>query len=163
MMLISDVAGSVRDAADESICEVFSLMTGVPLTLETVQSGDDGIVSCLSQDRALIVLLAITGEIQGSLSLSLHTQAAIDWTHALIEHVADDIDQIVVDAVGELGNMFVGGVKRRLSAYDLKMSLPTVIRACDVCLVAPRNAFPDRMQYRYSTHVMTVLIVLRHL
>lgn len=160
MILSNDVEALFRDTADESIREVFSLMTTESLIRETFASGEVGFANSLCQVRSLTVLLAITGEIQGSLSLSLSEQAAIDWTHALIEHEASDIDQTVIDAVGELGNMFVGGAKRRLSAYDIKMSLPTVIRAGDASLVFPRNTRLDRIHYRFSTHPMTVLIAV---
>ena len=37
------------------------------------------------------------------------------------------IDEEVVDVVGELANMVAGGAKAQLEAYEMRISLPTVI------------------------------------
>jgi CheY-specific phosphatase CheX len=163
MTLCIDTEKLVRDAVDKSIREVFSMMIGEELTQKIEETPRESIPAAKKAEPAMTVLLGFTGDIQGSLSLSLSDQAAIDWTRGLIEHETAEVDQTVVDAVGELGNMVIGGVKRRLAGNNLTMSLPTVIRAGESSLVFPTNTSPIYMVYEYSIYSMTFVIAIRNL
>jgi len=161
MALCIDKELIVRQAVDASICEVFSTMIGEDLKLASATYVEPGLRNSESNEPALTVLLGLTGGIQGTLSLSLSERAAIQWTHALIEHETNKVDQTVIDAVGELGNMVIGGVKRRLAGNSLTMSLPTVIRANEDSLVFPTTVVPVYVLYEFGNHVMTFVIALQ--
>jgi CheY-specific phosphatase CheX len=163
MTLCIDSEKLVRESVDRSIREVFSMMIGVELTQSRASSpGPIASVAC-SGEPAMTVLLGLTGEIQGSLSLSLTEKAAIEWTRALIDHETDEVDQTVIDAVGELGNMVVGGVKRRLAGNNLTMSLPTVFRASERSLVFPTSTTPIHVGYEFADYTMTFVIALSNI
>jgi chemotaxis protein CheX len=70
----------------------------------------------------------------------------------------DSVDQTVVDAVGELGNMVVGGVKRRLADFRLTMSLPSVIRAGRHQMGFPSAHLPTQLDYTFDGNQLTILI-----
>jgi len=163
MTLCIDTEKLVRDAVDLSIREVFSMMIGEELSQNVVDGHDSLPPSPNKAEPSMTVLLGFTGDIQGSLSLSLSEHAAIHWTHALIDHETEEVDQTVIDAVGELGNMVVGGVKRRLAGSNLTMSLPTVIRASESSLVFPTSIVPIYIRYGFARHQMTFVIAIRSL
>jgi len=155
MTVCVDTDTIVRDAADASIREVFSMMIG-----EAIDAIDEPSLGPVSTE-AMTVLLGLTGEIQGSISVSLGEAAAIQWTKALIDHETTEVDQTVVDAVGELGNMVVGGAKRRMARNGLSMSLPTVFRAGHGSLVFPTHTTPVHIHYRFGHFVLTLVIAMR--
>jgi CheY-specific phosphatase CheX len=157
MAFCIDTENAIKDSIDQSVREVFSMMIDEQLQ-ELVFSESDDQGTNPETRGALTVLLGLTGDIQGSLSLSLSDTAAIHWTRALIEHETSEVDQTVIDAVGELGNMVIGGAKRRLTGHTLTMSLPSVIRAGDASLVFPTNTFPVRVRYEFAGHPLTIVI-----
>ena len=71
-----------------------------------------------------------------------------------------EIDQTVIDAVGELGNMVVGGAKRRLCEFALTMSLPSVICAGIESVQFQSNANPLRLQYRFDQSSLAIWVAL---
>lgn len=60
----------------------------------------------------------------------------------MIGHATDTIDEQVIDAVGEIANMVVGGAKCRLTQYKLNMSLPTVICGRGLTINFPSGVRP---------------------
>ncbi len=155
MILSFDVEQSVRYAVDESIREVFSMMLNRSIECGTVEES-----VAASQNSAITVLLGLTGEIQGSLSLTLTEKAAIDWTRELINEDITEMDENVSDAVGELGNLVVGGAKRRLEDFGLSMSLPTVLRAGNSSLIFPKHSKPFEIVYCFNCQPLTVIVAM---
>jgi len=162
MTLCIDTEKLVRDSVDKSIRDVFSMMIGAELTRIEFETREMSRPEPENIEPSMTVLVGLTGDIQGTLSLSMSDLAAIAWSHALIEHETDKVDQTVVDAIGELGNMVVGGVKRRLAGNNLTMSLPTVIRTSEASLVFPTNTSPIQVQYDFAGYTITFVIAMRN-
>ena len=165
MSLCADSTTAVIDSIDESIREVFEMMAGATLTRKNslcrVGVGVGvGTPNREQDDTEISVVMGLTGDLQGLLSLSMDAAAAIRWTESLIDHQSDIIDQTVIDAVGELGNMVVGGAKRRLDGYSLTMSLPSVIRVASTEIEFPSSAAPIQVSFEYEGSILTILIVL---
>ncbi len=161
MSLCVDTELAVKEAVDQAIREVFRTMTGQTVGLLT---GEFNFENNEWNDPALAkltVVLGFTGNIQGSLCLSLSEQAAIQWSEAILLEDLSQVDQTVIDAVGELGNMVVGGAKRRLPGNNLTMSLPTVLRAGDSALEFGTHLSPVKMRYQYAGHVVVMTIAVR--
>lgn len=76
---------------------------------------------------------------------------ALTFSEAAILHIANEmlhgefsvIDGLVIDLVGELANMVLGGAKSELEkeGYFFQLSLPTIILGCDY-LVAHKTDAP---------------------
>ena len=75
----------------------------------------------------LTAIIGLSGEIIGTVVLSLEREVAISATEALLGERPSSIDADVVDATGELSNIVAGGAKAQMSQYELSLALPTVI------------------------------------
>lgn len=156
MTLCTDTETAIIESIDESIKEVFEMMAGAAL------SRFEGIDAASPADsKEISVVMGLTGELQGSLFLTMYQDAALAWTKALIDHEASEIDQTVIDGVGEMGNMVVGGAKRRLTDYVVTMSLPSVILAGKDDIVFPTGSEPLAIRYDYAGSTLSVLIALQ--
>lgn len=158
--LCQDIEISLTESIDQSIRETFEMMAGSVITVKETCCPFKSNAKVLQAESAISVIMGWTGDLHGSLSLTLVDEAARAWTRALIEHDSGQVDQTVIDAVGELGNMVVGGTKRRMSDFSLTMSLPTVVRAGSASMEFPSSTAPLRMVYDYEATDMTILIAL---
>lgn len=157
MTLCTDTETAVIESIDESINEVFEMMAGSALNRIELEISEGQTES----KNDITVVMGLTGELQGSLSLSMSRDGAFAWTKALIDHETSELDQTVIDAVGEMGNMVVGGAKRRLTDFVLTMSLPSVIHAGKDDIVFPTGSEPLAINYDYEGTVLAVMIALQ--
>lgn len=161
--LCTDVANAISEAVDASLRETFEMMIG-----ETVTLTQTSCTSPTSESRTpdaedcnqVTVVVGLSGGLQGSVSLCLDTEAAFLWTRKLIDHETDRVDQTVIDGIGELGNMVVGGAKGRLEDHMLTLGLPCVVLAGKSRLAFPTNSTPVELQYDLNGHGVTVFISL---
>ncbi|TWT79102.1 hypothetical protein CA13_04990 [Planctomycetes bacterium CA13] len=162
MALCIDTETAVMEAANGSLGEVFEMMVGESLTpFGTCDSQNPLSESNKGNaDDDVSVVVAISGDLNGSVNICLDKDSAFRWARQLIDHETDTMDQTVVDAVGELGNMVVGGTKRRLASYNLTMSLPSVVRAGVECLEFPSHIKPARLDYQYDEHRLAIVVAL---
>jgi len=72
-------------------------------------------------------VIGLSGGAAGTVVLSLSKSVALKAASTLLMYEASEIDDDVVDAVGELTNMVAGGAKAQLAEFDLSVSLPSVI------------------------------------
>jgi CheY-specific phosphatase CheX len=111
------------DHLDETISEVFVQMLGV--TCLPSASATQG-------EEQFKVVLHVTGEIERTFCLYFDKAAAKAAVYAFTQDDTADWEPQVEDAVGEIGNMVVGTLKRKLltSAIPSQLSIPTVTREC---------------------------------
>lgn len=161
MTITMDCGTEVIESLDGSIREAFTLM----IDQEIKQKSIGQIVPCafesLAADPAVTVVVGLAGTLQGSVSIVLSKQAALAWTSGLLDLETDELDQTVIDAVGELGNIVVGGLKRRLTEGELKMTLPSVFRINKDSIVFPTGASPTQVNYDFNGDDITVLVTLQ--
>ncbi|MEM8670157.1 MAG: chemotaxis protein CheX [Planctomycetota bacterium] len=159
MTLCTDTESAIVDAIDQSAREVFQMMAGVELTSIDSTSVNAGAQSA-TPECDVTVVMGLSGDLQGSMIINMCETTANVWTGHLLGTETDSIDQDVIDAVGELGNMVVGGAKRRLVDFDLTMSLPSVLQAGMDRMRFPSNLDPIRLNYEFEHHPLCVLIAL---
>lgn len=89
-----------------------------------------------SLKKDLLPLGEVTGIIplecednRGSLAISFSRQAVLGITERLLGESVTEIDDTVIDAVGELTNMVTGGAKAKLAenGFDFDLSRPQVV------------------------------------
>ena len=74
-------------------------------------------------------VIGFTGEARGAVVISMKQEIALNVTNILTGVKHKEIDDDVVDAVGELVNIIAGNVKQELEdAFRLIISLPTIVR-----------------------------------
>lgn len=162
--LDSDTAMQVAEAVDQSMDEVFQMMTGQGVNqvgrseLPVPQDGEFTMDPSGYGD--LTVTLSLDGQLRGTIGICLPKACALDWTETLIDHKTEEIDQTVVDACGELGNMVVGGAKRRITGYQLKIGLPNVIIADRNAIVFPSGVKPLNLEFEVGDSSIQVFVAL---
>jgi len=164
-----DIESAIQDAIDCSIRETFSMMIGEELEFLGTRPfhqavlGEPSLQPQADQNESLeeiTVVVGLSGGLQGSVSVCLDRQSALLWTQRLIDHETDRFDQTVIDAIGELGNMVVGGTKGRLEDFTLTIGLPCVLLAGPSRLAFPSSCIPTQLEYRVDGHCMNVFLSL---
>ena len=80
-----------------------------------------------SPEYELSAVIGITGIVVGTIVLSVKKQTALNIYEAMIGIKAEEIDQEVMDAVGEITNMIAGSAKAKLASLSLSISIPNLI------------------------------------
>jgi chemotaxis protein CheX len=100
----------------------------------------------------VLSLIGLAGAVIGNGALVCSAGVACDLSSRLLMSEFSAVDEEVLDAVGEITNMIVGGFKHLLEPYagQLQMSIPTVVFGKNIAtrnskanvVVAVRCAFP---------------------
>ncbi len=109
-------------AFETATVRVFDTMASIPLIPGSILSAESG--ACLHEINAIVPIL---GRYVGSVVIGADREFAMAFTETVLGYRPETIDDDVVDAVKELGNMIVGQVEGNLNGVKLRMSLPTVI------------------------------------
>jgi len=86
--------------------------------------------------------IGLSGKAVGTVVLSLSKSVAIKAASTLLMCEVDEINEDVVDAVGELTNMVAGAAKADLEEYEMAVSLPNVITGRDHDVRFPSQVHP---------------------
>ncbi len=160
MTLCTNTKAAVVEAIDESMIEFFTMMLGSEISKadEHAENTDSLTVEKIVQE--VTVVMGLAGGLTGSVCISMSDQAAFTIAKGLIDHDAVKIDQTVVDGVGEVANIVVGGAKRRLAEFQLSMSLPNVVLAGQEAVKFPTTVTPTVLNYDYENTQVSVLVGL---
>lgn len=128
---INPVIGALEDA--------FSTMLNV-----TVKRTGLGLMENNQALYPVSGIIGVSGKAVGTIVLSVSTSVAIKSATAMLMLDVDkpEVDDEVLDAIGELTNMVTGGAKAKLEAFKLSMSLPNVIMGDNCRLHFPQNSHP---------------------
>jgi chemotaxis protein CheX len=93
-----------------------------------------------SMDWDISAIIGLTGEARGAVVISMKKELAIKLTDTLTGTSHTDLDDEVVDAVGEIVNIIAGNVKKNLEdAFRLVISLPTIVRGREHSIKWPQG------------------------
>lgn len=74
-------------------------------------------------------IIGLTGEARGAVVISMRKELALRLTGSLTGSEHSEMDDEVVDAIGEIINIIAGNAKRGLEeSFRLVISLPTIVR-----------------------------------
>lgn len=105
-----------------SVTSLFDTMLGIELT-----RGQPFVKGSIQPEHDISGTIGLTGKAKGVVVLSLSKELALRATEVLLTERPEDINDDVVDAVGELANIVAGGAKAQLEQLAMSVSLPTVI------------------------------------
>ena len=116
---------------------VFDTMLGTSLQrgkifLDPIGKGAEGVTG----------VIGLTGQAIGTAAITLTNEAAIECTRRFVGSFPTEVDDEVVDCVGELINMVAGHAKAQLEEYNLSISLPSIVRGRDHRIEFPSNVVP---------------------
>ena len=115
------IASSIR----HSVIEVFSTMLNVELNPGEIVEGP----SQPEPNEAVISFIGLAGTWAGTGTITCSPAVACRVCSQMLMTEAKSVDEEVLDAVAELTNMVIGGVKNDLERHlgQLGLSIPTVI------------------------------------
>lgn len=105
-------------------------------------------------------VIGLTGRAEGTVVLSLSEQVALKAASTLLMAEATELDDEVIDAVGELTNMLAGGAKAELAEYHLTMSLPTVVLGRDHDICFPHEVTPIHIPFDTDWGPLSIEVAL---
>ena len=87
-------------------------------------------------------VIGLSGKAVGTVVLNFSKSVALQAASTMLMTEATEINDDVLDAVGELTNMVAGAAKAELEEYELMVSLPNVITGRDHDVHFPSNVTP---------------------
>jgi len=87
-------------------------------------------------------VIGLSGKAVGTVVLSLSLEVALKAASTMLLVEATELNDDVLDAVGELTNMVSGAAKAELEEYELMVSLPTVVTGKGHEVHFPSNVTP---------------------
>jgi chemotaxis protein CheX len=120
---ITDFAEVIQTMAQQ----VFSTMLGLELENGVVEPMDSPVVP----DAGIVAMIGIAGAVSGNVNIRISNELSCILASRLLMMDYTEVNDDVLDAVAELANMIVGGLKTYLEDRfgAMGLSLPTVISA----------------------------------
>jgi len=84
----------------------------------------------------------------GTVVLTMSEDVALKASSTLLMTNVTELDEDVMDAVGELTNMVAGATKSKLAQYNLSMGLPSVFHGSNCRIHFPTNAHPIAIPFQ---------------
>jgi len=112
---------------DESVTEAFTtMMLGEPKRTDEIPN--------LGQPTDIICSIGFTGKIEGAFTICSSSKGACKVVSKMLDMDLTEVTPDVIDGIGEITNIVVGGVKTRLAAldYDFEISVPNLVRGQDL-------------------------------
>jgi len=86
----------------------------------------------LDFERDISAVIGLSGVVRGAVVISMKKDFAIKITDALVGSPHQELDDDVVDAVGEIVNIIAGNIKQYVEGGEqIVISLPTVVKGKD--------------------------------
>jgi len=125
-----------------------------------VQRGDIGFKDNTNPKYTVSGVIGLSGRAVGTVVLSLSKEVALKAASTMLMMEATEVDDEVLDAVGELTNIVAGGAKAELEEYELAVSLPNVITGRDHEIHFPSNVQPICIPFNSQWGEMTLEVGL---
>ena len=104
-------------------------------------------------------IIGISGKGVGTVVLSMQQSVALKAARVmLMTEDITEIDDDVLDAVGELTNMVCGDAKAKLAQYQLSISLPNILCGDNCRLYFPRNSSPISIPFQCEWGLLALQI-----
>ncbi|NOY42560.1 MAG: chemotaxis protein CheX [Planctomycetes bacterium] len=87
-------------------------------------------------------VIGLSGKAAGMVVINLSEEVALRVASTMLMMEIAELDDDVIDAVGELANMIAGQAKAELEEYDLSVSLPNVITGAAHTIQFPSASRP---------------------
>ena len=105
-------------------------------------------------------IIGLSGKAVGMVVLSLSEAVALKAASTMLMTETTEINDDVIDAVGELANMVAGAAKAELEEYDLSVSLPSVVTGKNHEVRFPSNVTPICIPYETPWGPLTLEVGL---
>ncbi len=143
-----------QDGITRALREIFGTMMNQPVRMVPEKTIQD-------QTR-LSAIIGFGGRISGFIGLHVSKATACWIATGLLGMDIAEVDETVRDAIGELGNMVAGGLKKHISRSEemFKVSIPSVIEGSSYSSYAPAGARQLMMGAMAGSHRFRIQLVL---
>jgi chemotaxis protein CheX len=94
----------------------------------------------LEFEQDISAVIGLSGDIRGAVVMSMKKSFAIKIADTLVGTTHTEIDDDVVDAIGEIVNIIAGNVKNEVTGGEkIVISLPTVVKGENLTIAWPGN------------------------
>ncbi len=121
----------------ESVVHVFKTALGCDIERKSLYLKDSAVPS-----HEVSAVIGLSGKASGVVVLSVSRQIAFQVVKAMLDMEVHEINNDVVDAIGELTNMVAGAAKAQLAQYEMSLGLPSVVAGRNHCVSFPSNVKP---------------------
>ena len=150
------VSAMVKDAAylDQAVEEVFSLMLGASVAVV------DGGVTMDPASETLTAVIGLAGALSGACTVQARANTAMHMTSRMVGMDVTEVDDGVLDGLGEISNMLAGAWKSKIPPLnaDCLLSVPTVVTGTRYTVHRQPPVFLVERNYRLNDHVFTVRV-----
>ncbi|MFO0945824.1 MAG: chemotaxis protein CheX [Planctomycetota bacterium] len=87
-------------------------------------------------------VIGLSGQALGTAAIIVSDSTAIKITERFLGMDIADVNEDVVDCIGEVINMVAGNAKAQMEQYHLSISLPSIVRGKDHLIEFPSNVTP---------------------
>jgi len=117
-------SGNLADKLGETTVEIFTTMLMMNVTPGAPIPAEGNQIESLT-----IGMIGLAGSRRGRLAIHLPNDVAMSVTGSFLGMDVDEVNEDVLDAVGELANMLGGNIKNVLAenGWDVELSLPSTI------------------------------------
>ena len=105
-------------------------------------------------------VIGLSGKAVGTVVINLSESVAIKAASAMLMTEVTEVNEQVLDAVGEIANIVAGGAKAELEEFQLSVSLPNVVVGDPHEIHFPSNATPICVPYDTDWGPMTLEVSL---
>ncbi len=132
----------VINAFIDSANSVFETMLNCRL-----EQGEPAIKDRVHPEFEVSGMIGLSGKSEGTVVVSFERATAMAITKTFLGVDQHEINEDVVDAVGELVNMVAGSAKSELTELEMSMGLPTVIIGKNKVIQFPSRVMPIRIPF----------------
>ena len=116
--------------------ETYTTMLGT-----TPKAGKPQLVSGRGINYDVTGIIGIAGGIKGNVAISFPEESALKNVSAFLGEEMTEMNDDVMDAIGELSNIVAGYAKNFLTDFKVEISLPTVIKGHNLVIKEPPDVF----------------------
>jgi chemotaxis protein CheX len=107
-------------------------------------------------------VIGLAGDVTGSVVLSFPKSISLTMVENLIMKKPSQIDEEVIDTVGEILNIIVGNAKEDLTEFDIRISLPNVITGTNYDISWPQKAPIISVPFHFQGSEFNLLVSMKN-
>jgi len=142
----------------DAVLDIFATMIFIDITHEESLSGEDAHVG-----SGLTSMIGLAGDFKGVLIINCPAPTAKGITGAMLGMEVEEMNEDVLDAIGEIANMVAGGLKVSLASesIDTELAIPTTVIGKSVRTAGQPGG--KQLAILFSTPVGDFSIVLKYI
>lgn len=131
---------------EKDVRDIFSTMVGAE-----VSENSTCVAASTSFTDSVSAMVGLAGVFNGMINLHVSKKLAIHFASSMLGMEIEEIDDDVIDALGEIANMLGGSFKHHfvLGGHEVRLSIPSVITGAQYDISA--GSLPDTLTLLFTS------------